>query len=943
MSALKRTSFVVCFILLVASSGFAQERVPGVPIPRGKDGFEMKPPPRDTKRPVAKPTADEETAAPEDPFEAAVAALAGWPDTAAREAAANLALYGPEGEPHLIDALKTADAGTAAGLCFVLGEIGSDAALAAVQAVAARPTMAEHLEVVFDALGKLDSSSATRRILPFLRHPRRSARRAAEAWLADHMDPSMRGRLAALLRDGSRGARLSALRLLERLDPEYALQSAFGMLGDSAPEVARSAVDIIAGHFDDATIARLNKMVTGGEKRTSAYSLLTLALIQNRDARMPYDRALFPHLLGGYGLRSTEKLARGAAAIALADIGYAWEVPEVDAVLDDEVVSVLLDTLGGPSYYSDFGSFAETARDRFGRLTGIQDRRPVPALWSWWKDHKEGFTARRALRAIDPDNPGKFRVRAVSSMEPALPTTLFSNVTKDAVGPDTLGIGFVYLLPKEASDLVVLITKHLLPLPDSGVVNPDLFPGTMSSGIRGPESRGMGPEIIITVSESKRSRTLVGRRGAVPDGVMTVLTRLRELREFYAWQRYWDRQAYPRYEDFIAAQAEFFAANPGPEQRMERMKSIIISSLDDLVTDTERTAAAELLVGLAPAINDSDAYHLAIQLETASSVNPFVERIIEVLIAAKKPLVLPILAGWFERQPGERSRALFVSVLASFGSSELSRAANSERVYLRRASMRAGGEVLTGSKLVTLLMKGVADKSPTVRQSALQAFGRSGLAEALPVLSAGLKDPDPEVTYAAIEALGLLGKEDCVPLLSLELMSGDKARQIAAVRALCVTGLHSALLPILGILRNEESHLLRGVAAREIVKFGEKALGGLSRLSMDPSMGPEVRSLRRSSGTRTTAWRMPLPTPWPPGHGRSRRRGCSKPWRTSEIPCGRWPPWNSCRARASPRPARRNWRRSTVAGGPSTGPSLRPPGSPLLSGAASTTIRPSRS
>ncbi len=846
MSALKSTSFVVGLILLLASAGFAQERVPGVPIPRGKDGVRMKPPPpRETKRHTGEPAAADEPAVPEDPFDAAVAALAGWPDTESREAAANLALYGPEGEPLLIDALKTAEAGTAAGLCFVLGEIGGDAALAAIQAVAARPTMAEHLKVVFDALGKLDSSSATRRILPFLRHPKRSARNAAESWLSDHMDPSMRGRLAALLRDGSRGARLSSLRLLERLDPEYAGQTAFGLLGDSAPEVARAAVDIVAGRSDDATIARLNRMVTGREKRPSAYSLLALALIHVQDGELPYDRALIPHLLGGLGLRSNEKLARGAAPIALADIGYAWEIPEVDAVLDDEVVSVLLDTLGGPSYFIDFGSFAEAARDRFGRLTGIQDRRPVPALWKWWKEHRKGFTARRALRSIDADDPGEFRVRAVSSMEPALPTTLFSTVTKDAVGPDTLGIGFVYLLPKEASDLITLMTRHLLPLPDSGVVNPGLFPGA-----GGPGGRGMGPSIIITVSVSKRSRTLVGRRGAVPDGVLVVLKRLRELREFYSWQRYWDRQAYPRYDDFIAAQAEFFAGNPGPEQRMERMKSIVISSLDDLVTDTERTAAVELLVGLAPAVNDTDAYNLAIQLEASPAVNPFVERVIEVLIAAKKPLVLPILASWFENQPGERPRALFVAALASFGASELSRAANSDRVYLRRASMRAAGDVLTGSELVTVLMKGVADKSPAVRQSALRAFGRSGLAEAMPVLKAGLMDPDPEVTYAAIEALGLLGREECVPLLSIELMSDDKARQVAAVRALCATGLRSALMPIIGILRNEESQLLRGVAAREIVKFGEKALGGLSALSMDPSMGPEVRSLAIESLVR---------------------------------------------------------------------------------------------
>jgi len=426
-------------------------------------------------------------------------------------------------------------------------------------------------------------------------------------------------------------------------------------------------------------------------------------------------------------------------------------------------------------------------------------------------------------------------------MDPALPTTLFSNVTKDAVGPDSLGIGFVYLLPQEASELVQLVSESLLPLPDSGVVNPDYFPSAGAVG---------GPAIIITVSASKRSRTVVGRQGSIPSGVMVVLNRLRELREHYTWQRYWDRQAYPRYEDFITVQAEFFAANPGPKERMERMKSIIISSLDDLVTETERTAAAGLLIDLAPAINDSDAYLLAIQIEASPSLSPFVERIMEVLTRAKKPLILAVLADWFESQPGERPRVLFVKALESFGPAELNRAGGSDRVYLRRTSMRAAGQVLVGSELVSFLMRGISDKSPSVRQEAILAFGRSGLDEALPMLSAGLRDPDPEVTYASIEALGILGREDCVPMLSLELMSNDKARQVAAVRALCVTNLESAVLPVIGVLKDDASALLRGVAAREVVKFGEKALGSLSGLSMDSAQSPEVRSLAIESLVR---------------------------------------------------------------------------------------------
>jgi HEAT repeat protein len=821
--------------VLLAPAATAQERIPAVPLPREKDGVRMKPPPGGERKVAPEKEPREETAKPGDPFEASVQALSTWPDNAAREAAAGLALYGPEAEARLIDALKTAPPSLSAGICFVLGEIGGDASVAAVQAVAARPTMADQLDIVFEALGKLDGANAARRILPFLRHPKRPARESAEKWLGDHLDPALGKRLIAFLDDPSRGARLSAIHLLEKSDPSLAVQRAFDLLSDKAPEVARAAAEILSGRSGKAEIERLNQIAGREDTRATAYALLSLALLRDRAAILPYDLEIVPQLLGGAGIRSANKLQRAAASVVLADIGYSWEVAEVDAVLDGEVINVLLDTLGGPSYFTDFSSFAETARDRFGLLTGIQDRRPVPLLWAWWKEEQEGFVARRALRTMDPTALGAFRIRARSSVEPAMPTTLFSTLTSDAIGPDALGIGFVFLLPEDAVELAGLVSRELLPLPDSGVVSLQNFPAQGETIL--------GPDLLINVSLGKRSRTITGYRGSSPEGALVVLRRLKELRSQYGWQRYWDRSTWPSYEEFIATQAPFFTSSTDPEFRKRRLKDLIISSLDDLVTEIERTTAAEELVRLAPVLTDSDAYKLAILLETADSVTPYVERITEALIAAEKPLVLPVLASWFERQPGPRGRELFVRVLASFGPAELRHASEAESVYLRRAAMRAAPEILAGTELVALLMVGVSDESASVRQESLLTFGRSGLDEAMPVLSAGLADPNSEVIYAAIEAMGTLARPECVSVLSLELLKDDKARQVAAVKALCATRLPEALVPILRVIEKDESPLLRGVAAREVVGFGEKALGGVSSIAMNASGRPEVRAL----------------------------------------------------------------------------------------------------
>ncbi|MHC4861939.1 MAG: HEAT repeat domain-containing protein, partial [Planctomycetota bacterium] len=530
---MRRFLLLALVLALASGAASAQERIRGGVLPQ-KDKDKVRMVPRDGdpkkkdegKKPEKKPAeAPKEEPKPTDPIEAALEKLATWPSGEARQAATALAFRGPEAEPRLIEALRTAAPALAAGICYVLGEIGGDAALPAVQGQAARTEMVEHLSVLFDAIGKLDGIGAVKRVLPFLRHPRSPARAAAETWLGERMNASHLPRLTSFLTDASAGARHSALRLLRGLAAADVARSwAFKLLDDPSPTVARTAADVLATDAGEETIPRLVEAVGKDATRRAAYSMLALVLIEDKSGVRPYSTETVMALLGAAGLRSPQKLNRGVAAIALADVGYDSEIPEVDEVLDSEVTLTLLNTIGGRTYFKDYATLAEMARERFGRLTGIRERRSIPELWEWWHAQEGVFVARRSLRKIDPARLGVFRVRARSLAEPALPSTLFSNVAADAGSPEIVGLGYIYLLPDEAAALAGTVSEELLDLPDSGVA--------VGSGI-------LGPEVVVTVSLENRARTVTGRRGAVPPGLVKVVELLKGIRASHSWQTYW--------------------------------------------------------------------------------------------------------------------------------------------------------------------------------------------------------------------------------------------------------------------------------------------------------------------------------------------------------------------------------------------------------------------
>jgi HEAT repeat protein len=832
---MRRVTILILALLLLSGPAFAQGREnAGIPIKRDRDKVKMGTP--DREGPSGEEPAEEEEKKKEeeksrDPVQVAIAALSGWPASAAREAATALTLQGRELEPVLLDALDKATPPQAAGICFVLGEIGGDRSLPALHAVASRPTMINHLGPVFTAIGKRAGVNAGQRILPFLRHPRRPARDAAEQWLKGHLTASEAPRLEELLTDASRGARLSALKLLVRIDPARARTRALSMLDDSSPEIAMLAAEVSVSEAGEERIGELNRLVTEGERRIPAYATISLVLHKDLTGRVAYTEEAITHLLSRDGLYSLDRFARGAAAVALADIGYSSARKDVDAVLDHDVVLTLLNTLAGSTFFPHYSSVAELSRNRFGLLTGQFERRSIPEFWEWWKEHKEGFVARRALHSLDPASVTTFRIRARSLGEPPLAHTLFSNVAEDAGQPENLAVRFIHLTDADVRALAALASERLLEMPDAGPVD--------AARVTGPGD--FSPEVFAMVSADKRSRTVAGARDAAPSGLTDVIRALCDLRESYAWQTYWDRDTYSRFEDFIRIEAEFFGGEPSAEAVAERMRELILSSLDDLVTSGARETGAQRLLDLEVELSDSDAYRLARFVELERELTPFAESAIAVLTASRRALVVPMIAEWFAKNPSPRTMELLETMLTTLGPEEVRKAATAENEFLRRAAVRASVGRLEGNDLMTVLLAGIQDESPRVRADALRAVGRTDAEWSLDVLQSAMADPDPQVANAAVEGIGHLKRPGVVTVLVTELRSESEGRRMAAVKALCMTGHDDAVDPVLIALTLDPSPLVRGVAAREVPRFGIRALAGLTKVVTDSNADSEAR------------------------------------------------------------------------------------------------------
>jgi HEAT repeat protein len=816
--------FLSTLTILVLALGASSQDL-GDPIPRKPregDGVRFVPP-EEGERPK-EPKPDEEKGEP-DPAEAEeetldgmIAALEGWPNETAQRAVVKLVARAEEARPRLLAVLRGDSRTARAAAAMVLGKVGKPEDATAILLAARDRKMSTRVDVLLESAERLDPEAARKTALALLgdrpRPSPRPAQERAERFLAERLRDEDRPALMAILRSRSAGARRTALDLLaHRYGPDAVRESALAALGDSAPDVALRAATLLAG--DDEALSKLRELARSYDSRPAAYAALSIYIRAVTEGVQPFGDDEVSALLGGRGIRSMEPLSRGVAAIVLSFVSYEDRVPEADAILEEEILPALLDNVGGARFFKDQPSLRVVSLQQLERLTGLTLGRDVRAWRTWWAENRESFVVRRRLREVRPEDYGSL---ALTIALPGRPAVVVST------DPEHLAIGAIVVDQAVARGIVEILTRE------------GFFGGKRWT------ASGTSRDAGVAIRVGRREHEAYLAAAEAGDSLSEIAERVEAVRARSVWQRYWDKDDYPRAGDFIRQRASWFGPDVPPEQRDANLRRVIAEALDDLPADG-RKAAIELLDRLeGPRLDDGLYFSIILLAEAEGGITPFADAAIRFLVSEEATVVRPRLVDFLATQTGPRAMQLLADSLAGLGAEAALAGLVDDRPFVRRAGVRAIA-IRADDDAVARLRGLIDDADMGVRLEALAGLGQLKAKEALPAISRAAADESrPEVRAAALRALGAVGGATVVPELVDALRSDSIAVRVAAIQGLEATGHPDAVTPLLYAMERDPYAGVVAVASRAVVTLGgEKASAGFRRLGADPKGKRSVR------------------------------------------------------------------------------------------------------
>jgi len=412
--------------LVLAAPLAAQLDLPGKPAPRPKEPGEALLPPEPPRGDLApKPPGtplDLPGVAVEPPPEAPLGAvealfleLANVRSAAATEALrARLTALGPAVLPRArLELLGEHGPSVlvAGRLCLALG---TSAERAAVAERLTRPVAPDVAVALLEELRRRDPVLVSPEYLAgLIDHPSTPLRAHATQLLQATPGGVPLPALAPLFSSKRLATRSAALELIGSHADPLALNLLASRLGDSSAQLARRAAELLATR-DEAEALLQERAFPPAERpspiewtRARAYAVLALvereerrglALLEGaegqRDGRIESLRA---------GLTSSQPLVAGAAAVALARIGFRASAAECGPWLEREVPHLLVRSGTGAEFHADFSALERPAQRALALLSGEGFGADGEAWRAWWVASATGFRARHARIELGPD------------------------------------------------------------------------------------------------------------------------------------------------------------------------------------------------------------------------------------------------------------------------------------------------------------------------------------------------------------------------------------------------------------------------------------------------------------------------------------------------------------------------------------------------------------
>lgn len=757
------------------------------PLPKTQDGFRFSSPddpatgaPRERDpargpRPAV-PTPDGHPATP------LLRRLSTWPSQDGIKAAESLLLLGPDAIEPVRLAVAKGDAAGKPGAAWVLGKIGQPADVGILLTAAAERTSGSRLETFFEAAYELDPAACKRWLFGFLSLDRPVFRARATEFLSGILVPEDRPRIDALLRAPVRqhGVRLAGLELLSRTRSADAVERLLGSLGDPHPDVARRAGQLLAA-FDDAEVtARVNALARDGDARERSYALLSLVERCRRSRANAFEPTTVASAAGRRGLLHPDLLCRAAGAAALVFGGLDTDDPTVGALLDRDVVTVLVSTVGG-DHFVDYGSVLEPSFAALRRISGM-DLPATAAPWAqWWTEARETFRARRTLTRVDDTDAASARVVFdVIDAEGRRRRTAFV--------PETAGAGrpAEFMLPSPAFRALLDAVE------DAGI-----FEGADDQRVLTDEHLA----VRVAVGNQERRLVVVPSPDDARHGLLGA--RLAALEEQNLWQRYADLDTVTDLKAWWRDEGARFSA-ASPDARADRLVDLVAAAFDDLSTDGERLEAIDVLDRHADRVMDAHAERL-LDWTTAQRAFGAVEaRVVDFVAGLGRTELADALVEALARSATPQAQATLVRTLSDAGPLRVREAFVDPQPVVRAAGAAAAAELVTGP----------LGRDPAARER-LAALLKDGL-EAL------LADPDARVRVRSAASLAVLGAPGMIERLEDHYREGSTATRVEVARALGRVGgtaVQPSLVRMIGEVGTDAA-LIRAAALEALAASG---------------------------------------------------------------------------------------------------------------------------
>lgn len=596
-----------------------------------------------------------------------------------------------------------------------------------------------------------------------LEHPQRNIRTAVESRLARGPHSSHVKALLTKLRYGrDNDVRLRSARLLQPFHEQEEVRTALRLaLQDRTSSVAFQAAEALAGEGRPTQVEYLHQEILVIDPGVEmAYLLFALLLQQEKQDALILQSSLIEEL--PLVLGHPDMFLSGVAGAVLAEYFFRSSEDLDWGVVEQDMVSALVRSVGGLTFYPQFARFSPMAEASLRRVTGYDPGEGDRSAWVlWWSGNNAGFRAVRGTLEINPEDLPGLRIQ-----------WLRNGQWRSLGGPEVADYREETRLLGNRS-----LQSLLQALDQAGVLDPEVLPG-----IYGPGDQEIS--VRLDLAAGTRRKPLAFRGLVYPVWLLPLLDHLDQRWQLEQWQLLEEPQ---RRLAFVQERLQPWDEAESPAAKAAWKVNWSRGRLASLSAPSLRAWCRELVSD--PAVETVWDLKLAQECLQQIPLRQPEEATVLALMEAglRQPhsdlgsLFLDVANDEAVREP-LRSTLLFEG-LKRFAPEIAEASLSDSRLAVRVAAARALGHA--GEQGFSALLHALQDPNPLVVRTAARSLGEVGNPAALDYLLP-LAGPENgrEVRKDALWALGRLNDLGALSTLKNASQAGDPGVRLVAIRAL---------------------------------------------------------------------------------------------------------------------------------------------------------------